>query len=602
MERAIEFITSFLSQCSECKLGQQGNCEFLLLNNRTPSPDNNPYMEDDIMFLSNEQRAFRIAHMRGNPCDDQMVFEQYLRKLEEHLEKAIIPSVNTDLLRLIAKIFRLNSLVKRGSDAYYVAFNDITDASIDKCLGRIDYHYLELGVDIECAIKSVSTNYSRKEALEGMYPMQFVESYIRRAFKLEISDLTSGDRLITQIVDDIKEANAQLEEFERYNNLGCRNLGYSAIKELRWIFEQDANRLLIERILYEFGYSSVIENQDIKDLTVDSIMIAHPDNNYAIFERWDELQTELNNSLTRNFTDPVQYTTYLQDIIVSAKEISKYYYPKDADENQMEAAALLDFLSYLKVPSYKPLIEVWNEARKYAYERYQNEDITFEKYLDILKRAATDKATEEGKQLNNNEFTILNALKVNMNMLAVNIAGCLLKNFSRTTVEDLQYSCNVQIATKVDDFDLVLLLNFSQEDIDHYRESINKIAQKRAAKESESGKDEPQEDILLPTEMDKIIRKCTSVYQINEGSIVFKDKKIKHYAMFLKELYRVVYKVRVERFSMQWKKVPIYPMADGRIPTPKKLSNGIRNYDPNKDIAIMEKYKAAISNALTLIQ
>ena len=602
MERAIEFITSFLSQCSECKWGQQGNCEFLLLNNRIPSPENNPYMEDDIMTLTNEQRAFRIAHMRGNPCEEQMVFEQYLRKLEEHLEKAIVPSLSTDVLRLIGKIYRLNSLVKRGSDAYYVAFNDIADASIDKCLGRIDYYYLELGVDIESAIKSVSKNYSRKEALDGMYPMQFVESYIRKAFKLEIGDLTSGDRLITQIVEDIKEQKAEFEEFERYNSSAYRNLGYSAIKELRWIFDQEANKLLIERILYEFGYSSVVENQEVKDLTIDGIILTHPDDHYAVFERWDELQTEINDSLTRNFTDPIQYTTYLQDIIVSAKEISKYYYPKDADENKMEAAALLHFLSYLKVPSYKPLIEVWREARKYAYERYQNEDITFEKYLDILRRAATDKATEEGKQHQNNEFTILNALRVNMNMLAVYIAGCLLKNFSRTTVEDLQESCNVQIATKVDDFDLVLLLNFSQGDIDHYRESINKIAQRKAAKESQEIMGEPQEDTLLPTEMDEIIRKCVSLYKVNGDTLIFNTKIIKHYAIFLKELYRVVYRIKEEHFSMQWRKVPIYPMADGSIPTHKQLSNGMRNYDSNKDIAIMEKYRTALTNALSLIQ
>ena len=193
MEKAIEFITSFLSQCSECKWGLQGNCEFLLINKGKPSPENNPYMQDDIMTLTNEQRAFRIAHLRGNPCEEQMVFEQYLRKLDEHLEDARIPSFSSAVLRLIAKIYRLNTLVKRGSDMFYMAFNDITDASIDRCLARIDYHFLEQGVDIESAIKSVSSNYSRREAFEGMYPKLIVENYIRQAIKLEISNLTSRD-------------------------------------------------------------------------------------------------------------------------------------------------------------------------------------------------------------------------------------------------------------------------------------------------------------------------------------------------------------------------------------------------------------------------
>ena len=105
--------------------------------------------------------------------------------LDEQLDNPIIPEISTDLLRLISKIDRIYSVIERSSDIIYYSFNDLVRASINKCLARIDYFYLEKRIDLYKVIKSVSHDYTREEAMQGMYPNLIISSYVRNSNILE---------------------------------------------------------------------------------------------------------------------------------------------------------------------------------------------------------------------------------------------------------------------------------------------------------------------------------------------------------------------------------------------------------------------------------
>ena len=220
MERAIATITRYISTCIECRQAKGGHCGFLLFDGRQPSSeDNNPYRYSDEIYEmdDSEKRAFKLLEFRGLPCSQQHDFAYYFRMLDEQLDNPIIPEISTDLLRLISKIDRIYSVIERSSDIIYYSFNDLVRASINKCLARIDYFYLEKRIDLYKVIKSVSHDYTREEAMQGMYPNLIISSYVRNSNILEMDHLTTSTKKIEDIAN---EANWRIFGYPQIENDG----------------------------------------------------------------------------------------------------------------------------------------------------------------------------------------------------------------------------------------------------------------------------------------------------------------------------------------------------------------------------------------------
>lgn len=283
MDRAIDFITSYVTKCVECRFSKDLSCEFMLLEGQAPSVDNNPYLEDGIMDLSSEERAFRIQKKRGNPCEDQMDFEKYLRKLEYLLERITVPFMTTDLLRQIGKINRIYSIILRSSDAISCTLGDITMASMEKCLARIDYFYLEQGADILCAINSVTSNYDRMDALLSMYPEVIVKSYINNAVVLQMDHLTSGNHHMTEVISRAREESMEPEadsinEDTSEEDFSFNFVNASGVEEVDRIF-----KLMIED---DPSYPDEVFNADLKSFRRKCDALANSDEPLEKKEAW----------------------------------------------------------------------------------------------------------------------------------------------------------------------------------------------------------------------------------------------------------------------------------------------------------------------------
>ena len=287
MDRAIDFITSYVTKCVECRFAKDLSCEFLLLGGEVPSVDNNPYLEDGIMDLSSEGRAFRIQKKRGNPCEDQMDFEKYLRKLEDLLERISVPFMTADLLRQIGKINRIYSIILRSSDAISCSLGDVTMASMEKCLARIDYYYLEQGADILCAINSVTSNYDRMDALLSMYPEAIVKSYINNAVVLQMDHLTSGNRHIADVINYAREESLGTGEESSVNpengdtpeeDFSFNFVNASGVEEVDRIF-----KLMIED---DPSYPDEVFNADLKSFRRKCDALANSDEPLEKKEAW----------------------------------------------------------------------------------------------------------------------------------------------------------------------------------------------------------------------------------------------------------------------------------------------------------------------------
>lgn len=630
MERAIAHITDYIATCVECRIAKKEGCAFLLYNGEKSSSYNDPYkMEDYIMDLPREKRAFKLLESRGMPCSTQSDFEQYFRKLEERLDDVYFPETSSDLLRLISRLDRIYGVVDRNADIYYYAFNDLVAASVDKCMACIDYYYLELGIDIQKVIKSVSHEYDRDKAMQGMYPYGIVSSYVKNALVLELDDLTSKHDKIVDIANDVYNKRLMSERAETgihvandnvLKSPGCRNLTCSAAKELKEILRDNTNRIIVLLLLSAFGYDEVVDSYDTDD-DIDRDLdfeIDFMDEHYGIFNRWKKLQDEINESISRNISDSKQIINYCVSLIKSAELLSPIFYPSvDTSALNKEAAVLLKVLADLKSSSYKPIVDIWKESVEEAKERMLEDDLTESEYLDLLYRIAVDKAREEGNVDKMNEFTLVNSLIVNMKNLMICLNGCLLKAGWDIDYIFLQEQAGVALVDSITDEDMKMLFQWDQNALDGYRgvirlgrllsgaaDNITLDVEGVAGENQDVGGKQQKEEIGNDSIMDdgynpiidEIISRLKPFYIVERDKIFFNDSVIKRYAIFLKELYGIVYNI-TGRYNVQWRKLPIYPLKGDVKVTAEQLSNGVRNCDERKDAAHIKKYRAEIGKA-----
>ena len=97
-------------------------------------------------------------------------------------------------------------------------------------------------------------------------------------------------------------------------------------------------------------------------------------------------------------------------------------------------------------------------------------------------------------------------------------------------------------------------------------------------------------NLCYPAIMQVLLERASSLFENDQ----WKGTVIKEYAIFLKELYRKAYNP-IGIFNVMWEKVPVYPMQNGKTPTPSQLSNGLRNCDARRDAAIIEMYSKILN-------
>ncbi len=125
-----------------------------------------------------------------------------------------------------------------------------------------------------------------------------------------------------------------------------------------------------------------------------------------------------------------------------------------------------------------------------------------------------------------------------------------------------------------------------------------------SSKQSNDGESDEGSIIFPPEQVGNIIlSEFMMTYLSNAGSYFkngrWRDNNKFEYAVFLKAFYKVLHGKDGE-FNVRWSTLPIFPLQDGTIMTPRNLTDALRPYDKKLHGGLLMKFVNALKSSTTL--
>jgi len=184
METVVNYLMMFADQCAQCKEGRKGLCAWMK-NYRSESAKYNVQEKDTF-----EQRATACFAGAGEPCDDQMSFDEFVSCVDIYLTNAMIPTSYRSLVETLSLLAQLSKRSSRFSRQLLPLLADFLGTGIEHCLAHIDYTYLNWGFDIEALLFAFFPAYQRMVLLTNCnYPLVVVQRAVSHSTALSIGDM-----------------------------------------------------------------------------------------------------------------------------------------------------------------------------------------------------------------------------------------------------------------------------------------------------------------------------------------------------------------------------------------------------------------------------
>ena len=184
METVLNYLMMFADQCSGCKEGRKGLCAWMK-NYRSESA--NIVCEE---ARTSEQQAIACYAGAGEPCDDQMSFDEFVSGIDIYLANAMIPTSYQGLVEFLSALSRLKARSNRFSRQLLPLLSDFLGTGIEHCLAHIDYSYLNWGLNIEPLLLTFFPGYQRMEVLGNRnYPPVIIQQILRHTTVLGVDEM-----------------------------------------------------------------------------------------------------------------------------------------------------------------------------------------------------------------------------------------------------------------------------------------------------------------------------------------------------------------------------------------------------------------------------
>ncbi len=198
MFKIVNYLSHFVNQCTGCKNGRKGQCAWMQQYQDAAS------RQSFEGVGSYETRALLTYAAAGEPCDDQLSFDELIAGVDVHLTSALAPATYQELVSFLSALGRLNARSNRFSKPLLPLLKDFLGAGCEHCLAHIDYTYLGWGIDIEALLLSFFPDYHRLEVLGNCnYPPSLISRAVRHATRLSIDEMEILGGLMPRHSEDL---------------------------------------------------------------------------------------------------------------------------------------------------------------------------------------------------------------------------------------------------------------------------------------------------------------------------------------------------------------------------------------------------------------
>lgn len=637
MRGGLQIIGEYISKCASCPCNSDGSCGFV--NDCNPEEEGELSLGHAEMMSADEIDLYN-TRVSGTQCRHQKSYGQLMNSIELALEADESDPSFQEILKVMTSCHKYWQEVKRNDGNSDHPFNTAVEDGINIILSYLDLRCLEHGKDILPILLTYIGGYKRERGLDRYCPPSISSHYLQKARKYTLNGEVKESA-------SVSSQSSILPKNETDSNL--KDVNASALDQFLFQFTSTPAQNFVDAVLMTVDYELTPHYFDEPSHQSLFIYEALEERDNFRFGKWGDLRREISSRINSVKDDEDELDQLLLSLIKPAYNMKCLLHPGQKGQENAEADLFLTLLADTRVSSFDDFKTIWDESKAEA-TRYIDRFVgTKESYLSHIRELMSSKETPYLPECGCHESWAIFNINAALLRFASTIEGCLLENGIEKSFLEYQEQFQMGIRESFSDFDIAIAMDWSLNTVTYHRsitghdieEATPEIIKSQMwegesysqkyyedvplvpmivelyekPKEDSTGSPKlPQEssDEELPEKDDEedainvtVISKKKAypsermqsyIAKVSDLIIddVWQGNVIKDYALFLKELYRVVYKKDGD-FNVRWNLLQIFPMSDGKTPSNKQLSNAIRQFDSTRDAALIERYRKLLN-------
>lgn len=457
MNQIIHETNLYIDKCADCR---ERNCchwfnaaaESVVLDDVTP---------ERYASMTYEERACKVFTYAGRPTAcSQKTFDGMMQRVEGLLEVADMPATSKELLDILNKLARLEKRLNRLDSDCRDVFDAAVRAVVERCLSAIDYHFLEMGIDVYGLIQNIHSDYHRTSMLHQNYVEGVVNILLSKAYKPSVEQIVACSLPLFTLIppapstptysveDDLPDL-GESETDPASEIVDDAELGSELPYDDEWPFDDELpfpvkktttdlfNDLLdivasedamkhIAAVSLSFGarppfFSGSDETYFDSDFVAKNISSEFE----CVFSDIKLLAKCLVKEIRKRKSDDNSINAYLTTVLSRFSKVSQLLYPEPVDESHIELAMVFDASEQYKRYSMEAFNRAWSEGTGLASAQYNPNSEEYYSMLPLWIHAVYKKENEDVER---GPLTAIAELRMTISLFEAAIEGALLIN------------------------------------------------------------------------------------------------------------------------------------------------------------------------------
>lgn len=388
MNRIIKFANERIDACSRCRSSY--DCKWYREASHF-KPDVDPVRLAEMTY----EEAANLVHSKlGDPEYDceQMSFDRMMQEVEDIISAAYYPDSSSDLHRLLQDMVKLEHRLKRLNPDCAILFYAPISAIIERSLCAIDYHFLELGLDISAIILNTNADYHRTKLLHQYYVKGVVDVLLSKARKLSLEQIVTWKDDLWRLKDAGSITNNSDDPADDTNSVDQKSTPQSIEESSSdpimrvevgsfpeehenernvesWV--ADYTNLIVDSSTFDF-LSAVIAylgfrpftcyqsmNEDLRQYFIKK---GTASSECFVYEDWPKVYKEIEAAVALRKDNEYELKLYLSEILSPFSQLSHGIFGKAKDENKRAICTIFFLAHEFRLYSLDEFKERWDKA------------------------------------------------------------------------------------------------------------------------------------------------------------------------------------------------------------------------------------------------
>lgn len=513
MDRIIQYAQERIDACVHCQA--RFACEWFqeakkVVLDVTPEK----YAEMTYEEIANAIHADMVVP--DESCD-QVSFDTMMQTVDDLLQEATVPSFSDDLRKLLQKMVQLERRLNRLPSDCRDVFDAPIRAIVERCLGVIDYKYLDMGLDIFSLIENIHGDYHRTKILRQYHIEGVVNILLAKAYKLSVEQIVSyygsfrdftppapacvppPDFLELDIPDDMPaKAEPELHTLGEISAIAGNKSSQPYCPSLADTFlgmMNDSNTGdYVLAFTMSFGVDETSFPWDENEIFDTDFINKHIVPPYLYeFPKMKELAQEIRKEIRERRNDEEQVQLYINRLLYDLRSLGYYLFPTGSDDAHNKLSIIFSLAQYYKGYSLKEFSDLWETAVARAEDVYL---CGSEQYYDEIYDEMTGLPYDPFKDQSDRTFTGIAELRNLCSKFEAAIESALLLNNIKHDFMYFESECRAYLGWEVNEDDVAEYAGLTKTAVKRLAKTLGHSFQYEPAQETDKSDNTPVEDDL----------------------------------------------------------------------------------------------------------